>query len=71
MRWKKRRGHIITKGFAIFPRYIHRIKRWVWLEKIFIYGIDTVHGSAYWYDINYRELYYGCARPFSKFSKEE
>lgn len=66
MKWKPKRRHVITRGFAFLPTYIPRTKEYVWLEKIFVFIIDAPYGSAYCYDTDYRALYYGCVRPFGK-----
>lgn len=75
MRWKPKRQRTITRGFAFLPTYIQRTKEYVWFEKIFIFRIDTAHGSAYWYDTDYKlfykSLYYGCVRPLAERNKKE
>lgn len=64
MKIKPKRHHSITRTFALFPRYCLSIKKYVWLEKIWRFCVDTPYGSACWYDVNYRYLHNGFVKPY-------
>ena len=66
MRWKpsRKRKRQITRSFAILPTYIGSTGEYIWLEWCYCYAVHTIHGTAAWYDTDYRYLYNGFVKAY-------